>query len=1127
MDLKKIILGYPLDLLLDRNCKYSVYEEILCDNSLKPDKEKLKRKGGEPNKNLGGLTLPFENNPGSGNIIIRGKPGTAKSTLALQIACIAAQSGNDIASFYITLEESPQNIINKCKHFGWGRIEELDLIENCNFEQKNHKAEYFEQSSILSCQKIIQLFNKGYLQDQIEPKVLLSTFTPRNIFSNNENPDTLFETRYKQLENMLISASNYNREAKSGPQIGLFFIDSLNVFGDSLLTRTQLFRLFELFKIYKILGVFIVEEDEKSIYAQENKLHSETIEYIADLVISLTIGEDEGYSLRYFEITKSKYQHQVYGKHPFKIIEPTFEKDNAQVAVKIYPSLHYIVYGTDNREQGNYSSKDVTNKDVMDRKAFCDPNANFFLSKEHKKSSSLLIEGPRDTFKTSLARDFLLRGLFNEDNAYVLFIRFLDYFSEGKNLKSFRISKACKNFIFSGLNGSEIEFDKEDSKLSNQFNQFIKNEEGVNLPFWDKNEEETFWEGFRSENEPDRNKKRFISTYTSKINGKEKRYTELIYQTGYILPEEFMQIMLETILQYGSDNKPVRIVLDEIGRIGSSMPLLYKSKTAGELFLTAVNHIIRNYNIRLLITGTTGEYAKSDEIINKTKTLVDDVLTTKKINVFGDNYVTIKGGTLTSSEYGVNNIHSDENVPGVIIPIEKYTFKVDRDKFIGLVGFDTDKIYRPGIKVYLYNENPIQIKYNHEINDLLNFSFGTYMDDKKNKNNSSSFEVKGYDRTRSTAFHDSLGFNNGNPIQKTVIGAIDEFTISNSAEDFNKSLVPIDLKNPIIKELFPEGSLSDGPVHSLPYYDNVLLLAINTTYLNGIGEDYKDWTFSNWIDIESKVKELVPFYEKYDEIIDFVPQSDETLTCIFLDALLTGNRELKINYLNRIESNVNFSDNDTLNNLNALRSLISTKRSHSHQKNISHAKYSSGDELILNPNSLFYFSWYSELRNLIQSNPHLADKIWIYALPGGGFKGDWHLGIIKGSVSTNLGLKILSLLCSELEDYKRFVRGVGLPTSVRFYKNNVDVNRAAGFLAWPGSKYEPQFGEKQLFKIFEIHDNANKRSQIEKYKELRQSFNTMYHLLEKIEGNYLEEIKKIITDRLPKIIERMTLKNTK
>ena len=68
----------------------------------------------------GGIILPKMDNPGTGNIIIRGKPGTAKSTLAMQILVSSAQPVNNCISFYVTLEEQPENILYKSKLFGWG-----------------------------------------------------------------------------------------------------------------------------------------------------------------------------------------------------------------------------------------------------------------------------------------------------------------------------------------------------------------------------------------------------------------------------------------------------------------------------------------------------------------------------------------------------------------------------------------------------------------------------------------------------------------------------------------------------------------------------------------------------------------------------------------------------------------------------------------------------------------------------------------------------------------------------------------------------------------------------------------------------------------------------------------------
>ena len=69
-----------------------------------------------------------------------------------------------------------------------------------------------------------------------------------------------------------------------------------------------------------------------------------------------------------------------------------------------------------------------------------------------------------------------------------------------------------------------------------------------------------------------------------------------------------------------------------------------------------------------------------------------------------------------------------------------------------------------------------------------------------------------------------------------------------------------------------------------------------------------------------------------------------------------------------------------------------------------------------------------QVRELIDRRPALATELDIRALPGGGFRGDWFIGIAHGSVSPALGRHIIEMLCRKEEDYRRFARGVGLPT---------------------------------------------------------------------------------------------------
>ena len=125
----------------------------------------------------------------------------------------------------------------------------------------------------------------------------------------------------------------------------------------------------------------------------------------------------------------------------------------------------------------------------------------------------------------------------------------------------------------------------------------------------------------------------------------------------------------------------------------------------------------------------------------------------------------------------------------------------------------------------------------------------------------------------------------------------------------------------------------------------------------------------------------------------------------------------------------------------------------------------------LRPDAGLYLCWYSQLRELINQFPDLAEKISVSPLPGGGVRGDWFLGIIKGSVSIPLGEKVINMLCSPVEDFKRFSLGIGLPMHKAFLKK--------GFCAWPGGSHI------LLDELLHIHELATKRSQIPSYITIR------------------------------------------
>ena len=124
--LGRIVLDYPLDVLLDRSCRLDDYERGAdyryprLPATVGPRwfsanlASNLRACADDTTRNLGALRFPSKATTGTGNILIVGRPGTGKSTLSLQCAVACTYSPNNYCSLYISLEESPEQVRQKC-----------------------------------------------------------------------------------------------------------------------------------------------------------------------------------------------------------------------------------------------------------------------------------------------------------------------------------------------------------------------------------------------------------------------------------------------------------------------------------------------------------------------------------------------------------------------------------------------------------------------------------------------------------------------------------------------------------------------------------------------------------------------------------------------------------------------------------------------------------------------------------------------------------------------------------------------------------------------------------------------------------------------------------------------------
>lgn len=1241
----RLSLGYPLDLLLNRECTISDYSKLK-QNFLDRDYDN----SNEIKSKIGGITLAKEldqieeilgsqskqlfkeSATGTGNIVIQGKPGTGKSTLAMQIAVMATLRFNNYNSVYLSLEEPETNVIEKAKLLNWNKyfrqIKHLHLVEEASSlsefsgylksiltqPKKTKKTEEIERCPFFApggTMDACQGRDKHLPIKDITNRVILPSLSPRNLSVLDEaTKDSLFWKRYKQIES-LFKAYKELRESQSKSEqkirrIGVVIVDSLNVFGDRPLTRVELFRLFDLFRRYQIIGVFIVEEGT----GLEQIPDHNTIEYIADMVISLRNTEDEGYFTRHLEIKKSRYQHQIYGKHPFRIISPEPEKNDFRPAIEVFPSLHYMVHATEpenkkSRQKKRNGQDNLQNK--IGSKIFGISGLDNIIP-NNDNNEVFMIEGGRSTFKTTIAVNFLIKGLLDGEGGLLISLH---------DSTRFRIED-CR--LSTDLSISELDTDNfkwetfADSKknpidLSGDF-------------YWMKN-----------------NKK--IAGKRWKCRDNNNSLIELAFKSGMVLSEEFIDVIQKVIQYEGQNGNPIkRVVFNDIKLIGVSYPFLKTSYTSADMFLPAFVHLMRNNSIKLVMAGTSEPLNESIDAINRASSLADTVITCKAKDIFGDQYVIVQGEGLRTETGPIG--FQDEPVPGIILIEEQKNakgtypnlfFKVDQDYLKGLVGFDTPRIYRPGLTLQFYEQQGEPFKeYNEELLALLDSALGTrpvLMESKP------TVELKTFDSSKSEAFHESYKVLQGQPLDRTIICTLDDFWKADM-DELKRCLVSLEelfksRKSDYIVPAYSRTKQNENLIFGLPYFCNVLLIAYNNETMNDLRHDFKwsDLTDPKFINTYKKDKSAL--------VVNCDLTVKETMSCLLLDAIISGFEEeifdggvqevrienngcckiiatkrsetkkirlvidgihtqekpmptiepkgtgfeiigdlvqekdrivLQVGYTQRnevvanyesaklvikdnaekniyeielrgclrepvevdryqydedgIENIYNYHDisgkeiynklkdeksyNDTvINNLISLCTLLHNKKGNDKKNADSNHKQQEIEKKEVD----IHICWYSQLRALIHNDNKLADKLNVVPLPGRGFKGDWYLGIVRGSVSTSLGKTVIEKLCNKSEEYKRFARGIGIPTLNEFYsakKNKKD------YFAWPGASQE-----MTLNHVINIHRKAICRSYIPGYSKFRSVLYTIFMQILKIDPNdaKIKEKVGIIVNRLP------------
>jgi len=872
-----IVLGEPLDQLLNATCVFP-FQCTFKDNDITYKK--------------GGLKKPTATHPGTGNIVIAGEAGTGKSTLALQILCEAARRNDNIFGAYISLEEEPMQIFQKAHDYGWSahvsplnhilarenRTTSEDLKNNLNIILETPTKCYSRGSKDCNykgdggfCKNDNCLFSGCCEKKPLKPeelyrftdspgKIILPQLAPRLFCKDRQDQnqgDDLFWIRFHQIETLLKAATGLQSEAYLEKDLRLVCIDSLNVLGAGGLTRDHLASLFDLFHRHQTLGVFIVEENKRGVFAGDSPIDSDTIDFLTDMVIKLTTREEEGYWLRHMQVMKSRYQKQALGRHPIKIrgvedkqrdyiekidyseetsLEARDEDKRRQPSgygVRVFPSVHLIVTMSDrvaNSDPDN--SKKPINPANRDYTFWTSKNLNNLIQFHaiHSNKQTLnkenahivTVTGPATTGKSLIAGNFLLKGL--QEKQDVVLIRLgehTDFTTNGMWSSDDQESTDYKDY---GLRPFK---EKENESGPNEFSNLLQT-----LKNFDSQKIQAAIKQYGIEKEG---------------NDKDPVLIELAVKPGFFLPEVFiaalrliyrweMRVRQPFLKNDKKTNNPFgidRIVFMEVGQIGVGYPMLRKSSTAAELFLSSFVHILKCRHTDLLMTAQTGGHAASEEMVKKAISLADEVISCDHCDVFGDRYVTVTGPRLIEDD--MENKNTPETVPYVLRrqrgPKGKEDFfLIDNDKLAGLVGFSSGHIRRPGVILQVFQEGCLHKDYNENILSMVSYALAApHIKEARhsiNTRDEPSVVVDTFDSLKSGPFHQSLKLLKSAPLHNTLLRTIDEFAIHGNQQ---AALKRAGFKDPTQQEEDPTYNLrrtkyEDQLNYGSTYYRNVLLM---------------------------------------------------------------------------------------------------------------------------------------------------------------------------------------------------------------------------------------------------------------------------------------------------------------
>lgn len=787
---------------------------------------------------------------------------------------------------------------------------------------------------------------------------------------------------FREVENTILhQVQHWSACSFSERMVILDPVSAVEGYATDLTTwRTRLFRLTHRLRSEGYVVVFLVERKKGDEDGFEH--------YLAEIDIRLSSVDSREcpYPFRTIEVTKSRNQASQRGTHVISI-EP-------DVGMQVYPSSPAVI-GTRRRAESRirYAQSESITTSVEGFSKYLGGSTAAETSRSAvgwwKAGSVTAIVGPRGTYKSAFAHVFT-RDSVDRRNECALSLHLADDFPL-----------------------SHVRLRAEDRQPMN-----------------------------------------FGVRYDQHFRGGTSSLTYVLFRSGYVAPGFILQIIRDLIAERRRAQTPFkRAAIVDAGNIAADFPALKADPT----FLPALCELLAAEGVTTLLVYSLPRHGAPDYVVDQVLSVSENIIQVDRVAYAGQQYTSVfversVDSTHDRGVYEIRDVGSDNGEPRLSI-LPRFDLVVDVPR----------NPTSAGVKVLLHEETDLQQEYHSSIRRL-HQNIGAY------KIEVLSHAV-GFAQHR-VARHIMAG-------EKALwVAQLDGYDFpARSDESTAEVLCDLAEIEPSIRELRRQlidapqstgGSVPDFQrAFSIPYYLNPSFLVAQDDFVeftrseprwSCIADGLGNYSWQQLIEAALAFRQAERKYRDYF-LFDCPLETAQNLNCFYLEileSLLSRDLTQEGCQLNErdclelfdLSERTGTVGNQLVEGALLMHRLLSPSYSWHTAEQRNRRDASESVETVrpfVSPRAIFWRLWYATFRQLAADlgggDRRLNPGLTLLRLPGNIWtNGDWHLGVLKGSIGVREGVKIIrEEFVEPSAAMARLAQGVGLSPFKSFYQHSSQV----------------------------------------------------------------------------------------